>query len=221
MSKLKDRIEEINKTVQKSRRINNILWVVVIVFVGTSIYFAIDAEISKEKAITKEEEALAARDSLKLLEEDLQGEKNKLEEFKKKYDVLVEEKLATNDDLWQYTVEANTFEAYMDYINVKGEEGISEHEDELNTKLNSFLNRTGFVQFQESSSNVLFEPMPFGDRDDLFTPKSARSVRKGVIGVDNSYGRNGDVILEGQIVQVVEYIESGNSKWAKIRYSNS
>ncbi|MEZ2415534.1 hypothetical protein ACA086_11265 [Muriicola sp. E247] len=220
MSKLKDRIEEINKTVQKSRRINNFLWIVVIIFVGTSIYFAIDSEISKEQAIDNKEEALAARDSLKLLEEDLQGEKNKLEEFKKKYDSLVKEKLETNDDLWQYTVEANTFEAYMDYINIKGEQGISEHEDELNSKLNSFFNRTGYVQFQESNSNILFEPISFGNREDFYTPKSARSVRKGVIGVDQSYGRNGDVILEGQIVQVVETIPSGNSKWVKIRYSN-
>lgn len=220
MSKLKDRIEEINKTVQRSRRINNWLWVGVIILFGISIYFAIDAEISKEQAIDNKEEALAARDSLKLLEEDLQGEKNKLEEFKKKYDSLVKEKLETNDDLWQYTVEANTFEAYMDYINIKGEQGISEHEDELNSKLNSFLNRTGYVQFQESNSNILFEPISFGNREDLYTPKSARSVRKGVIGVDKSYGRNGDVILEGQIVQVVETIPSGNSKWVKIKYSN-
>ena len=134
---------------------------------------------------------------------------------------MQQEQLSATDDLWEYAVEQNTFEAYMDFINIKGEEGIEAHKDELNVKLNGFLKRTGYVQFQESNANKLFEPVSFGGRDDLFTPKSARSVRKGVIGKDKSYGRNGDVILEGQIVRVEEYIESGNSIWAKIKYSNS
>jgi len=151
-------------------------------------------------------------------EEDLEGEKAKLEKIQAEYEQLKQQQLEGQDDLWEYTVSTNTLDAYEAYVKIKG---IEEHKQEIYDKLDEFLSSEGYVQFTESNGTKLFKEYTLGDRKDLFVPTSARSVRVGVIGVDEKYGRNGDVILEGHIVKKVgDYIESGTSKWAKIKYNN-
>ena len=83
------------------------------------------------------------------------------------------------------------------------------------------MSREDWVQIKESNGTALFDKAKiFENIGNVMIAKSARSVRNGVIGVDPSSGRNGDVISKGQYVLVLETKESGKTNWARIKYSN-
>ena len=156
-------------------------------------------------------QAVAYADDLKISEENLQGEKEKLELIKVKYDSIREITLHQTDDLWEYAREENTIQAYADYVKIKG------INDEVVSKIKNLLQKTGYMQIQESNGYRLIEPInqEFG----LWTTKSTRSIRHGVIGKDAFSSRNGDAILQGQPFVILEdSLMSGSAKWAKIAY---
>ena len=232
MSDIKNLILETNKTTRKGRTINNILWLVVVVLVVVSLYItyvAIDlkkqAEIS-EMMVTDErdekskllivlenrnEQIEETYKELKISEENLQGEKAKLEEISKKYDSLRQVQLETqnHDELWDYAVKENTVQAYTDYVSIKG------YSDESISKIKTLLQNTGYVMIEESNGNILIESAGEG----FWKPKSARSIRNGVIGIDGNSERNGDVIIKGQVFVILQdSLMSGKTRWAKIAY---
>ena len=139
---------------------------------------------------------------------------DKLEEIKVAYDSLRQvqlEQMEQGDELWDYAIAENTVEAYTDYIKIKG------MNDDVYEKLTSLLDRTGYVQIQESNGNMLIEELENG----LWSSKSARSIRYGVMGLKEfpSTNRNGDVILEGQpFIIIKDSLMSGKTRWAKILY---
>ena len=234
MSDIKELIRENNRNARKSRLINNILWGIVIILVGVSFYTSFDAILAKKaaeesdrakqvailaqkKALKEKNASLKLADSLvkqlKLSEEDLQMEKDKLELFKVKYDSIRELTLNQTDDLWEYAKRENTIESYTDYVNIKGVN------EEVANNIKSLLKRTGFMQIQESNGNMLIQAyhIDLG----LWITKSARSVRNGVIGNPkySNQSRTGDVILKGQPFVILEdNIMSGKARWAKIAY---
>lgn len=230
MSETRELIREISKSNRKTRLVNTILWVVVALLVGTCVYIANIAITQKQKTeelLVKEQQLseqlqttntkLAEQaEELRISEENLQVEKAKLEEIKISYDsirqVLLEEQ--NQDELWEMTVQQNTVQAYGDYIKVKGVN------DKVIEKLESLLTRTGYIQIQESDGTMLFERYLGRDAGlNLWTPTSTRSVRSGVIGKSSNSGRNGDAILAGQPVRIVEdSIYTGKARWAKIKY---
>ena len=62
MSKIQERIAEIDRASRRSRLINNILWVVVFALVGLSGYFYLEATKNKKSALENEAQAIAARE---------------------------------------------------------------------------------------------------------------------------------------------------------------
>ena len=133
MSKLKERIEEMNKITRKSRRINNILWIVVIVFVGASIYFAFTAELAKDKALIAEQKALDAEELVRKANEQL---KNSEGEVKRKLDSMV---AANVGDLWQGARTINTLEGYNAYKMQNPNDTI--HGEDLVAAVNNLLKK--------------------------------------------------------------------------------
>ena len=230
MGDTRELIREISRTSRRTRMINTILWVVVLVLVagaGWVAHYAVTQKDKVEELLVKEKELAdklqstntlleSQAEQLRISEENLQGEKEKLEEIKISYDsirqVLLEEQ--NQDELWETTVQQNTVQAYGDYIKVKGVN------DKVIEKLESVLTRTGYIQIQESDGTMLFERYLGRDMGlNLWAPKSTRSVRNGVIGKSSNSERNGDAIFAGQPVRIVEdSIYTGKARWAKIKY---
>jgi len=162
--------------------------------------------------------------ALEIAKEDLVTEKKKLEDVLEENKALELAKLEAEneDELWDYAQKTATLEAYTNYIKIKG---YQKHETVLNKKIDEHLSKkTGYIQFVESNGTMLLTPYKgIDNRKDLWIPKSAMSVRRGVIGNSNfrNTSRTGNVILEGQIVKMLgDYIPSGNAKWAKISYGD-
>ena len=222
LDELREVIKENQRSIKKSRIFGYILTgvlgiAVTIVFYTTKL--AVEAEERATQLNTSLENSLEVikekNIELEISEANLQGEKEKLELIQKSYDSLRQSLAKEKENLWNYTVEQNTLEAYTDYLNIRGEDGHG-----VVDKIRTFLTRTGYVQIQESNGTMLFDPLSNNDND-LYVPKTARSIRKGVLGKggQQTVERNGDVILEGQIIQIVrDSIMSGNSRWAKIKY---
>lgn len=234
MSDIKDLIRETNRNSRRARLINNILWGIVTCLVGVAFYTSFlafeskkDAEaerdakehllVEKEGLLIEKEASLKLADSLRLVAETAQGdlelEKEKLEAIKVKYDSIRELTLNQKDDLWEYAVRENTIEAYSDYVKIKGAT------EQVGDKIKSLLTRTGYMQIQESNSNMLIEPV--NRQLGLWTTKSARSVRNGVLNNANyrNQSRTGDVILNSQPFVILEdSIMTGKARWAKIAY---
>jgi hypothetical protein len=247
MSDIKNLIREANKTTRRGQTIQNVLWGVVVLLVMVSMYMAYVSIDLKSQAEASEQSVIKERDEksallneksalliitdslktqaealvldLKISEENLQGEKDKLEEIKIAYDSVRQVQLELlelneqGDELWDYAVKENTVQAYADYINIKG------LNDEVYQKLNKLFKKVGYVQIQESNGKMLIDPIDvaFG----LWTSKSARSIRNGVMGLKGytSTQRNGDVVLEGQpFIIVKDSIMSGKTRWAEILY---
>lgn len=231
MSEIKELINVVNKQARKARMINTVLSIVVTLLVCISFYTTILAIDSKNEAMVErdaKEKALVISDSLKnkaeqlvenlrISEENLEGEKAKLELIKVAYDSirqfqlqLLEER--NNDELWQYTESVNTIEAYTDYLKVKGD-----NNHDVIGKIKSLMQKTGYVQIQESNGTMNIAPSVNGYG--LYEAKSTRSIRHGVIGIDRNSERTGDVILQNQpFVILQDSIWSGRTRWAKIAF---
>lgn len=231
MSEIKLLIAEITKNSKRSRMINNILWIIVALLMGVSFYTTILSIDSKNEALVErdaKEKALVVSDSLKrvaeelvedlrISEENLQGEKDKLELIKIQYDSIRQVQLqlleeVNRDELWEYTEQTNTIEAYTDYLKLKGDNGHN-----IIEKIKTLMQKTGYVQIQESNGTMNIEPSSNGEG--LWIPKSTRSIRYGVIGKSRNSDRTGDVILKDQPFVILEdSIWSGRTRWAKIAY---
>ena len=232
MSDIKELIRETNKNAKKSRLINNILWGVVLILMMVAMYTTTLAISTKNEAVAAKNEAIKEKNAkeellivtnklkiqaeglvanLEISEGNLQGEKDKLELIKVKYDSLREIIVNQKDDLWEYAVKENTLEAYNDYVNIKG------INSEVVSKIKNLLRKVGYVQIEESNGNLLIEPInrEYG----LWKTKSTRSIRHGVIGKSTNSNRNGDAILKDQPFVILEdSLWSGKTRWAKVAY---
>jgi len=143
---------------------------------------------------------------------------------------------ATDSIYFNVARNTNTFNSYKNYVANYGERGAYYHKALVN--LNAFFPNKGYVQVQESNGRKYYEKYdatkgfpekaidivgePSVSKENMFVLQQAMSVRKGVIGNPDfpSTGRNGDAISEGQIVKILDIIESGSAKWAHIAYDN-
>lgn len=223
MSESREAVREIIRASKRNRIINTVLWVFIFLLLGAGVYvttIAVKERKVSETLRIKSDSLLVVSEqraeSLRISEENLQFEKEKLEQVQVSYDslrqVLLEEQ--NQDELWDLTVAQNTVQAYGDYIKVKG------INDNVIEKLEILLTRTGYIQIQESNGTMLFQRFLGQDMGlNLWTPTSTRSVRNGVIGKSSNSGRNGDAIFAGQPIRIIEdSIYTGNARWAKIKY---
>lgn len=229
MSKIQDRINEINKIAKRSRLITSILAVIIIAFIVLTGW---NMKTISEKNIELEENKLiinSKNDSLKFANEELVFLKDQIElketEYKKQLDSLIAKQNSGSQQLWEFTQSANTVEAYYNYVKKQNEDNVEispEQLAEIKENVLNLMDRTGWVQIKESNGNILFTELGdfIGDVGDVRVAKSARSIRYGVIGVDSNSSRNGDVVSKDQYVIVVETKSSGRTEWAKIHYSN-
>lgn len=214
-------LKQWNKTARKSAAINTILWLIVMGLVGIAFYTSYVAWDAKKQAEISEATTVEAlkivqsqKEELRISEENLKGEKEKLELIKAQYDSLREVQLASENDLWNYTVELNTVQGYLDYYKIKGDDG-----KDLVGKVDALLTRVGYVQMEESDGTRYFRDAHAKGAEKFRVALSTRSVRSGVIGRSKASERTGEVILEGQPVRILrDSIMSGKARWAKVRY---
>lgn len=229
MSKIQDRINEINRIARRSRLITTILAIVIVAFIVLTGW--------NMKTISEKNETLrvndsiigSKNDSLKFANDELIFLKDQIElketAYKKQLDSLIEIQNSGSEQLWEFTKSTNTVEAYYHFVQKQEEDGLEIAPDrilEIKANVLSLMDRTGWVQIKESNGTMLFDSLSqsIDDIGDVMTAKSARSVRLGVIGKHNPSSRNGDVISRGQYVIVLNKETSGNTEWAQIKYSN-
>lgn len=211
MSSLSDEIKARERKAKKSSLITPILALITIIAIIGFAYLNNDLKETKAKLADKVVEldsTIVELDSTKLFLEKLIAERQKADL----------DKLKGNSDIWRYTKEENTLEAYLNYLKI---EPNTTKIDSVNLALNKLLNKSGYVQIIESNGHELFKD---SDLKGYLSPVSARSVRRGVIGNKDfsNTSRNGDVILVGQIVKIEEEFGAGKvAKWAKIKYSKN
>lgn len=192
-----------------------ILTFIFIVALGGAFYWSWkqNGELQKlnQELSTVNSELKIKRDSLQIANEKLEKEKNGyITLFKSLQD-------------YEAAKERNTPEAYFEYIQNVGAENFGDGRilEEIGDKLNSLMNTTGYLLLIESNGNSLFDKMEkLFSGYDFYRAKSAISVRNGVIGNPDysNTTRTGYAIRQGQIVNVMELIESGNAKWARISF---
>lgn len=216
MSKIKERIEEINKITKKSRRINNILWIVVAIFVLASIGLGVWASIEKNRAEVAEKDALEAKELLVKANEQLQNSEMEIE---RKLDSMVKVNVG---DLWQGARTINTLKGYAAYKKQNPNDSI--HGEDLIRAVDNLLNKEGYVQLVETNGNLLFDKVDLALDGYFVKFKTDKNVRNGAIGIDNcgaaSPTKTG-VVLKDKTVRVKEKCEAPGSKsvWALIEYA--
>lgn len=224
MTKIQDRINEINKIAKRSRMITTVLAVIIVAFI---VLTAWNITTISGKNITIN----SKNDSLKVVNEELKFLKGEIEnkeiKYKNELRQLVDS-IAEADqgsDLWENTKSTNTINAYAKYLETEHQNNsIVEPEriNEIKAAVDELMDRNGWIQIQESNGTKLFTELSgFIDNvRDVRKAKSSRSVRNGIIGESGNSGRNGDVISKDQFVIVVKTEQSGKAVWAEIKYSN-
>lgn len=216
MSKIKDRIQEIERITRKSRRINNTLWVVVAVFVAASIGLGVWASIERTNAINAKDQEIAAK---KLLEEANEQLQNSEREVQRKLDSMVRENVG---DLWEGAKTINSLKGYAAYKEKNPNDTI--HNEDLINAVNKLLNKNGFVQIVETNGNRLFEEVDLA-LDGVFVKfDTDKNVRNGAIGIDGCGSSNPTktgVVLKDKTVRVKDtcHARGSDSVWAEIEYA--
>ena len=140
-------------------------------------------------------------------------------------------KVDTEEAYWDVAKQSNTVEAYLDYKIKFGADSLLLAE-KAQKAINQVLTKTGYVQIQDGKTKEFYFKN-YSDSE-LSTKHmiaiSDRNIRNGVIGADkNKYpkatkntGSSGDRARQGDILKVVgDFIPSGDSQWAEIKYSNN
>lgn len=142
---------------------------------------------------------------------------------------------ATDSIYFTVAKNTNTFKSYKNYLANFGKDGEYYYQTLMN--INALFPKTGYVQLEESNGHrlyakfedtkgfpeteILLDSVPSITKSNIYICKSARNVRKGVMGHPDfpNSNKNGDVIWEDQLVKVIgNEFESGATKWIQIAY---
>lgn len=211
MSEIKEKIQEINKTAKKSRRINNILWLCVVGLVALAFYLAfmaIDAREIADTEKTKAENLAKRNDTLRQNAEDAKQK-------------LVDNINESRDVLWQNAQSINSADSYSYYVAIYGKE--DEHYPEVESAIDALFKDEGYVQILDSDGvTSYFKEKPTSELGRFFVAVSDRNVNTGVLGNDdfpNAGDKPGHTIRQNQVVKLEEEYKSGDAIWAKIGYT--
>jgi hypothetical protein len=204
MSEVRKQIEKINKTAKKARRINNILWAIVVVLVGFSFYQTFEAIDARNQA-----NDLATRnDSLRI-------------EAQNAKDDLIENINKARETLWNNAKAMKSLDGYSYYLTIYGKEDVNY--DEAMAGLAGLFAETGYSQIRDSNGSMYFDEKLNSDLGEYMVAVMDVNVNTGVRGSDdfpNARDKRGHRIQMGQVVQILERIEFGSAVWAKIGYTN-
>lgn len=224
MSKITERIEEIERVTKRSRIINNILWIIVFCLVALAAYFAYQTSVanrSLEKANNeledKNELLTKQKDTISMQKDALEKRNAEIEEYKNQLLNSVQ----SDEVYWEVATTQNTLESYLDYLRKHTPDNLNY--SEAKSRLDAKLRYSGFVQIMESNGTPMFTKfVDLGAEGKYYLCRTAVRVRKGVIG-NTDYSPStatGEVINAGQIVRVqIDSIPSGKSRWAKIKFA--
>jgi len=227
MSKIQERIAEIDKASKKSRLINNILWVVVFGLVGSSGYLYLKASESEKIAITNEKAAQEANLALEESIKEVEAARNKYEQLEEKAQLDLATCLeAGNSNKWELAYKTNTLLAYSNFL-----EGCEGDEDcrkaEIEAAVNKILDADGYVQLIERNGNPLYTKADINLQDgfEYVKFKTDKSVRNGAIGIKDcgsSSPTQKGIVLQGKTVRILEKCEEKGTKsvWAHIQYTD-
>ena len=218
MSKIKERIIEIDKSAKRSRLIAIILGVIIIAFIvvtGYLIYEQIkDKQIIENKKAelqVKVDELTEAQKELKAKDLLLTSQNERLREVQGRLDTY-----------WEEAVRSDKIKDYADYLlkAIKGDK----HYDEALIKMNELANKTGYVQITDSNGTPYLSPIKKIDTDVTFyIAQKAMRVRRGVIGdpnFSNTSQIGNKVVKVNDVVRLDEIIKTGGAEWGKIAYGN-
>lgn len=204
MSEVRKQIEKINKTAKKARRINNILWAIVVVLVGFSFYQTFEAIDARNQA-----NDLATRnDSLRI-------------EAQNAKDDLIENINKARETLWNNAKAMKSLDGYSYYLTIYGKDDVNY--DEAMAGLAGLFAETGYSQIRDSNGSMYFDEKLNSDLGEYMVAVMDVNVNTGVRGSDDfpdARDKRGHRIQMGQVVQILERIEFGSAVWAKIGYTN-
>jgi len=226
MTKIQDRIHEINKIAKRSRLITTVLAIIIVAFIVLTVW--------NMNTISNNNVTINSKnDSLNVVNEELKFLKGQIEDKEIKYknelrqivDSIAQANQGSN--LWENTKSTNTIDGFAKYIETERDNNSviePERITEIKDAVDAIMDQNGWIQIEESNGTKLFAELGnyIDNISDLRKAKSARSVRNGIIG-DSKYdsSRNGDVISKDQFVIVVNTVSSGKAVWAQIKYSNN
>jgi len=215
MSKIQERIKEIDKSAKRSRLIAIILSVVIIGFVIYTGYLLNEISETNDN-LTKSEISLKANKVS--LEESNTALEKKDSILTLKNKKLLELRGSLEKE-WNKADASGKIKDYASYLERAIED--DDHYSEALQKMNTLANDKGYVQITDSNGTKYLEEIENLNTDDVFyRVKKAMSVRFGVIG-DRSFsntGRTGNVIDIGDVVKIINKYTSGGAEWAEIRY---
>lgn len=220
MSTLGDKLKDIEKKSKRTQRLTVGLSAIMIIFLALSVFLMLQLKESEGKlqqSIKEKDSTNVVLDSTNM---ELAAIKEDLEQYIAAKQQAELEKQKANDDVWNYTIDENTIEAYLNYMKIKGDD--LDNKEEVLLAIDNLLSTPGFVQIKESNGVNIFKPST--KLPGYFESNTARSVRRGVIGNPDYQpsSRNGDVVLAGQIVKITDTIDAGQiARWGKIRYSKN
>lgn len=211
MSRIAEKIKDIEKRAKRTRLINTVLIVGLLAFVVSTFVLFDKNEKAKEKLSATNVELENQKDALNESNSELKQTLDRLGKL-----------VAENEKNWADAVTSNTLEDYKDYLESNNSD--DPHFIEAYNTLNKLLTKTGFVQILETNGNKLFDTYEkFASDEKFLVATGDRNVRIGVIG-NPEYSpsdRNGDVVLKNHIIKIIiPEITSGGTKWAKIKYAN-
>jgi len=218
MSKIKERIIEIDKSAKRSRLIAIILGVIIIAFIVVTGYL-INEQIKDKQIIenkkaelqVKVDELTEAQKELKAKDLLLTSQNERLREVQGRLDTY-----------WEEAVRSDKIKDYADYLlkAIKGDK----HYDEALIKMNELANKTGYVQITDSNGTPYLSPIKKIDTDVTFyIAQKAMRVRRGVIGdpnFSNTSQIGNKVVKVNDVVRLDEIIKTGGAEWGKIAYGN-
>lgn len=218
MSNLSDKIREREKRSRQNKLIMNILGVVVIIFIGTSVMLYYSLEDEKRKLIESETELIASEKSLidsnkelEIKEAILKEQNNKLLELR-----------GSLEKEWNRADMSGKIKDYASYLERAIED--DDHYSEALQKMNTLANDKGYVQITDSNGTKYLEKIENLNTDDVFYRViKDMNVRNGVLGhpdfSNRNTSRNGDIIRIGDVVKITQpYSFNSGAEWAEIRY---
>ncbi len=216
MGNLSDKIKERERKSKQNKLMMNVLGVVVIIFMVSSVLLYSKLKEEKRKLTESETSLLASEKSLLASNKELKTKDSILIIQNKK---LLELR-GSIDNFWNAAQNSNRMKDYASYLERAIED--DDHYNDALTLLNSLATQTGYVQVTESNGNILLQKIEnLNTEDQFYKALSDRSIRRGVI--NNPDFPNSSVkgtLRTDDVVKVVRLIPSGNAQWAEIRYGN-